>query len=62
MRKLALSDEILMKVDKPARYIGNCLLYTSNVRVGCFEGLLVDYMEKINATIIIRDVYKRQNL
>ena len=23
MRKLALSDEILMKVDKPARYIGN---------------------------------------
>ena len=25
-----------------------------NVRVGCFEGLLVDYMKKINATIIIR--------
>ena len=23
MRKLALSDEILMKVEKPARYIGN---------------------------------------
>ena len=23
MRKLALSDEILMTVDKPARYIGN---------------------------------------
>ena len=23
MRKLALSDEILMKADKPARYIGN---------------------------------------
>lgn len=23
MRKLALSDEILMKVDKPDRYIGN---------------------------------------
>ena len=23
MRKLALSDEILLKVDKPARYIGN---------------------------------------
>ncbi len=23
MRKLALSDEILMQVDKPARYIGN---------------------------------------
>ena len=26
MRKLALSDEILMKVDKPARYIGNVLV------------------------------------
>ena len=25
-----------------------------NVRVGCFEGLLVDYMKEINATIIIR--------
>ena len=23
MTKLALSDEILMKIDKPARYIGN---------------------------------------
>lgn len=23
MRKLALSDEILLKIDKPARYIGN---------------------------------------
>ena len=23
MRKLALSDDILMEVDKPARYIGN---------------------------------------
>lgn len=23
MRKLALSDEILMTIDKPARYIGN---------------------------------------
>ena len=23
MRKLALSDEILLKVEKPARYIGN---------------------------------------
>ncbi len=23
MRKLALSDEILMQVEKPARYIGN---------------------------------------
>ena len=23
MKKLALSDEILMKIDKPARYIGN---------------------------------------
>ena len=23
MRKLALNDEILMKVEKPARYIGN---------------------------------------
>ena len=23
MRKLALSDEILMSVEKPARYIGN---------------------------------------
>ena len=23
MRKLALSDEILMKIEKPARYIGN---------------------------------------
>lgn len=23
MRKLALSDEILMQIEKPARYIGN---------------------------------------
>ena len=23
MRKLALSDDILLKIDKPARYIGN---------------------------------------
>lgn len=23
MRKLALNDEILLKIDKPARYIGN---------------------------------------
>lgn len=23
MKKLALSDEILLKIDKPARYIGN---------------------------------------
>lgn len=23
MRKLALSDEILLKIEKPARYIGN---------------------------------------
>ena len=31
--KLALNDDILMKIEKPARYIGNevnaCLLYTS---------------------------------
>ena len=24
MRKLALNDEILMKIEKPARYIGRC--------------------------------------
>ena len=23
MRKLALNDEVLLKIDKPARYIGN---------------------------------------
>ncbi len=38
MRKLALSDEILMKVDKPARYIGNefnsVMKDTSQVNIG----------------------------
>ncbi len=27
MEKLALSDEILLKIDKPARYIGNFGVY-----------------------------------
>ena len=31
MRKLALSDEILMQIEKPARYIGNELMYTKLV-------------------------------
>ena len=38
MRKLALSDEILMQVDKPARYIGNelnsVMKDTSQVEIG----------------------------
>ena len=30
MRKLALNDEILLKIDKPARYIGNEVMKDKN--------------------------------
>ena len=32
MRELALSDDILMKIDKPARYIGNELNSVKKIR------------------------------
>ncbi len=38
MRKLALNDEILLKIEKPARYIGN---EVNSVRFAmCFPGCL----------------------
>ncbi len=44
----------LFSVEERVSMIKEMTAHIPNVRVGCFEGLLVDYMKKINATIIIR--------
>ena len=47
MRKLALNDEILLKVDKPARYIG-----------GEVNSIQKDKTDKIRFAMCFPDVYK----
>ncbi len=44
----------LFSLEERVSMIKEMTAHIPNVRVGCFEGLLVDYMKKINATIIIR--------
>ena len=44
----------LFSLEERDSMIKEMTAHIPNVRVGCFEGLLVDYMKKINATIIIR--------
>ena len=60
MRKLALSDEILMKVDKPARYIGNefnsVMKDTSQVNIRfamCFPDVYEIGMSHLGIQILI---------
>ena len=50
MRKLALSDEILMQIEKPARYIGNELNSvvkddTSQIRFAMYTKLVCHILE-----------------
>ena len=44
----------LFSLEERVSMIKEMTAHIPNVRVGCFEGLLVDYMKEINATIIIR--------
>ena len=44
----------LFSLEERVSMIKEMTAHIPNVKVGCFEGLLVDYMKKINATIIIR--------
>ena len=48
------SKKPLFSLEERVSMIKEMTAHIPNVRVGCFEGLLVDYMKKINATIIIR--------
>ena len=44
----------LFSLDERVSMIKEMTAHLPNVKVGYFEGLLVDYMKEINATIIIR--------
>ncbi len=44
----------LFSLDERVSMIKEMTKHLSNVKVGSFQGLLVDYMKEINATIIIR--------
>ena len=44
----------LFSLEERVSMIKEMTAHLPNVRVGSFEGLLVDYMKEINATIIIR--------
>lgn len=44
----------LFSLEERVSMIKEMTAHIPNIRAGCFEGLLVDYMKKINATIIIR--------
>ena len=48
------SKKPLFSLEERVSMIKEMTAHIPNVRVGCFEGLLVDYMKEINATIIIR--------
>ena len=67
MRKLALSDEILMKVDKPARYIGNefnsVMKDTSQVNIRfamCFPDVYEIGMSHLGIQILY-DMFNRRD-
>ena len=66
MRKLALSDEILMKIEKPARYIGNelnsVMKNTSEVDIRfamCFPDVYEFGMSHLGILILYDMFYNR---
>ena len=65
MRKLALSDEILMQIEKPARYIGNELNSvvkddTSQIRFAmCFPDVYEIGMSHLGIQILYRSEERR---
>ena len=69
MTKLALSDEILMKIDKPARYIGNELNSvvkekdTVDIRfVMCFPDVYEIGMSHLGIQILYDMLNKREDV
>ena len=68
MKKLALTDEILMKIDKPARYIGNelnsVIKDTSQVDIRfamCFPDVYEIGMSHLGIQILYDMFNKRQD-
>lgn len=64
MKKLALNDEILLQIDKPARYLGNEInaVYKDKDQVGvrfcmCFPDVYEKYFAQAIYSVIIITLY-----
>ena len=68
MRKLALSDEILMKIEKPARYIGgevNSVMKTRDIPIRfamCFPDVMEIGMSHLGIQILYDMFNKREDV
>ena len=53
MTKLALSDEILMKIDKPARYIGKQIQEKINAGILLARKRLIEKTKKEDGELVV---------
>ena len=52
--KLALNDDILMKIEKPARYIGNEVNAEQNELKQYFQAMAIDYGDEYHFWCLLR--------
>ena len=61
MNNLALSDEILLKIEKPVRYIGNEVNMVRKDRKGNKVAMCFPDVYEIGMSILDEDIYDQMN-